>query len=322
MNPATPTEAVPHDRLIQIGTVAKRGKLCREHYRLTILVPEFPPARPGQFMHLSPQTAESGGYKVMTNPWSSDHGAWLAAVNAPLLRRAFSIAALDRRDEGVRVDVIFRVVGTATRWMERLSDGDHISLLGPLGNCFPIHPVKPIAWLVAGGVGLPPMLWLAEALNRAGKRVVAFCGAQSSDLLALTIDPSVPLTRDARAATRSAREFAAFNTDVVISTDDGSMGFHSHVGSALSAFADANPVSSDEVVVYTCGPERMMRFVAEFCAARNIDCHVCVERNMACGTGMCQSCVVPIRDASDPAGWRYQLCCTEGPVFDARHVVW
>jgi dihydroorotate dehydrogenase electron transfer subunit len=65
-----------------------------------------------------------------------------------------------------------------------------------------------------------------------------------------------------------------------------------------------------------------MRFVAEFCAARDVECYVCVERNMACGTGMCQSCIVAVSDAQDAAGWRYRLCCTEGPVFDAKTVLW
>jgi len=322
MTPSPSVESESAAHWIQVATVHATQKLCREHYRLTIRVPAFPAARPGQFVHLSPHNPQSIGYALVDDPWAAGHEQWLAELRAPLLRRAFSIARLDRLDHGVDVDVIFRVVGTATRWMEQLRLGDSISVLGPLGNHFPIHATKPTAWLVAGGVGLPPMLWLADALNRAGKRVVAFCGAQSADLLALSFDEAIPLSQDACTATRSASDFVASNSDVVVSTDDGSIGYHGHVGSALAEFVQANPISPDDVVVYTCGPERMMRFVAEFCAARSTECHVCVERNMACGTGMCQSCVVPIRDASDPAGWRYQLCCAEGPVFDARQVVW
>ncbi|MDO8629520.1 MAG: dihydroorotate dehydrogenase electron transfer subunit [Phycisphaerales bacterium] len=307
---------------IQVGAVTATRMLCREHHRLTIRVPMLPSATPGQFVHLSPFEPAWSGYSTIDDPWSVPHERWSAELSAPLLRRAFSIAGRAETRDGVEVEVIFRVVGAATRWMERLRVGDSISVLGPLGNGFPIHTVKPIAWLVAGGVGLPPMLWLAEALNRAGKRSVAFCGAQSADLLALTLDPSLPPARDARTATLSAREFAESNVAVVISTDDGSAGFRGHVGSALTAFADTHPTPPDDVVVYTCGPERMMRFVAEFCIVRSIECHVCVERNMACGTGMCQSCVVPVRDSATPAGWRYRLCCTEGPVFDARQVLW
>lgn len=239
-----------------------------------------------------------------------------------MLRRAFSIA--DRRaiDGGVEVDVIFRVVGAATRWMASLSVGDSVSVLGPLGNIFPIHDDKPTAWLVAGGVGLPPLLWFSRALQLAGKKTVAFCGAQSADLLALTFAPDNPPDDTARRSTDSAAEFAAHAADVVISTDDGSLGFSGHIGAALTAFHSANPTPADSVVLYTCGPERMMRFVAEFAATHGIECYACTERAMACGTGLCQSCVVPVPDETDADGWRYRLCCTDGPVFNAASVLW
>ncbi|UCC31133.1 MAG: hypothetical protein JSU86_02425 [Phycisphaerales bacterium] len=239
-----------------------------------------------------------------------------------MLRRAFSIGGLRRADDAVHLDVIYRVVGAATRWMESLSVTDRLSLLGPLGNGFPIHDRKRVAWLVAGGVGLPPMLWLAEALQNAGKHTVAFCGAQTGDLLALTLEPSVRPADDAGRATICCREFAQSGAPVVVSTDDGSLGFRGHIGAAMAAYHQANPVPQDDLVVYTCGPEPMMQFVAEYCIARDLECYACMERAMACGTGLCQSCVVPVRDDTDPDGWRYRLCCTEGPVFDASEIIW
>ena len=239
-----------------------------------------------------------------------------------MLRRAFSIAGLQRASDGVYVDVIYRVVGTATRWMESLSRGDEVSVLGPLGNSFPVHERKPVAWLVAGGVGLPPMLWLAETLQAAGKRSVAFYGAQSADLLPFTLDRDALPTTDAKHATFASVEFTQSGTPAVISTDDGSLGFCGHVGAALTAYHRANPTASDEVVIYTCGPERMMQFVAEYCVTRSIECYACMERAMACGTGTCQSCVVALHDDSDSEGWRYRLCCIDGPVFDARDIIW
>jgi len=241
-----------------------------------------------------------------------------------MLRRAFSIAGLVRRDEtgGAEIDVIYRVVGTATQWMTSLRAGDCVSVLGPLGKAFPISPVKPTAWLVAGGVGLPPMLWLAKGLQRAGKRATAFCGAQTADLLLLAIDPAVPAARDAKYAAFSCPAFAESGAGVVISTDDGSLGYHGHVGAAMTAFHAANPIGANELVVYSCGPERMMQFVAEYCLGRGIECHVCMERSMGCGTGMCQSCVVPVREPHDADGWAYRLCCTEGPVFNAATIAW
>jgi dihydroorotate dehydrogenase electron transfer subunit len=307
---------------IQLSRVVANRRLCREHYRLTFRLPDLAPARPGQFVHINPEQALEHEYRTFEWQPGQTRSDWLCEARKPMLRRAFSIAALERKADGVYVDVIYRVVGTATRWMQSLSEDEPISVLGPLGNTFPVHDAKPVAWLVAGGVGLPPMLWLAEALQTANKRTVAFCGAQTADLLPLSLDANAPPAVDAARATRTAIEFAREAIPVVLSTDDGSLGFHGHVGAALTAYHDANPTASDEAVVYTCGPERMMEFVAEYCLARKIECHVCMERAMACGTGTCQSCVVEVRDQSDPAGWRYQLCCTDGPVFDARRIMW
>jgi len=250
------------------------------------------------------------------------HGASVIDLNVPMLRRAYSIAGLRRAAGGFEIDVIFRVVGTATRWMETLRPGDALSLLGPLGNAFPISDSKPLAWLVAGGVGLPPMLWLADALAAAGKKVVAFCGAQHKNLLALTIDSGAKPDPSAITAALWATEFAASGTPVIISTDDGSLGFRGYVPAAMTAhFAAATPDPSS-LVLYTCGPEPMMHAVADFCTQRNIEGYLCMERNMACGTGMCQSCVVPLHDSADPEGWSYKLCCTDGPIFSAPAILW
>ena len=107
-----------------------------------------------------------------------------------------------RRADCIDLDIIYRVVGRATRWMESLQLGDRLSVLGPLGNVFPISATKRSAWLVAGGVGLPPMLWLAEALRAAGKETIAFLGARTADLFPLVLDPSETPAADARRATR------------------------------------------------------------------------------------------------------------------------
>jgi len=310
-----PTPAKQRERAIQTARALTNRRLCRDHYCLTFRLPMFPSAQVGQFVHLSPERRPD-------DTSETDHDRWASELSLPMLRRAFSIAGLRRTNTGVEVDLIYRVVGTATRWMESLRVGDPVSLLGPMGNSFPISDHKPVAWLVAGGVGLPPMLWLAAALHETAKRVVAFCGAQTRDLLALTLDPAAHPNPSAKTATPSAKEFTDCGASMVISTDDGSLGFRGYVGSAMAAYHQANPITDYDLVVYTCGPEPMMRFVAEYCVARRIECYVCVERNMACGTGMCQSCVVPVRDTADPAGWSYRLCCTDGPIFEARNILW
>jgi dihydroorotate dehydrogenase electron transfer subunit len=308
--------------MIETARVEENAHLCRDHLRLTFRAPGLPSARPGQFVHLRPddgvraESAGSAGESLNTLPHAVDQPA------GPLLRRAFSIAGLRRDGEDSLVDVIYRVVGAATRWMATLGEGDRLSVLGPAGNAFPIDAQKADAWLVAGGVGLPPMLWLAEALHQAGKRTVAMCGAQSADLLPLTMDQSIAPDKNAREALSAAREFGERGANVIISTDDGSCGFHGHVGAALEVYHQANPIDPDTLVVYACGPELMLECVGTYCLQRGIRCYICMERSMACGTGLCQSCVVPVRDKADPDGWSYRLCCTDGPVFDAAEIVW
>lgn len=310
-------------RTIHDATVVANAALCRDHFRLTVRVASFALAAPGQFVHVSPPLSELPDYRS----WAPDSSAVdrrevQVAVPNPLLRRAFSIAGLRRTHEGVDIDIIHRVVGTCTRWLASLKPGASLSLLGPLGNAFPVRIDKRHAWMVAGGVGLPPMLWLASALRGVHRDAVALIGAQSKDLLALELSKSIEPDGSAMAATESSVEFAQWGVPVVISTDDGSLGFRGHVGAALEALYGASGVAPGDLVVYTCGPERMMRFVADFCQARGVECYVCMERNMACGLGTCQSCVVPIHDVADPDAWRYALCCTEGPVFEASKVMW
>ncbi|MFQ5494585.1 MAG: dihydroorotate dehydrogenase electron transfer subunit [Phycisphaerae bacterium] len=307
---------------IRPGTVVANAVLCREHYRLTLRFNEWPASVPGQFVHLRPPAETPRPYRMSESTALVDGVSWMQTRHIPMLRRAFSIAGLTRSNAGVEIDVIYRVVGKATRWMASLARDDSVSALGPLGNRFPIHDGKRMAWLVAGGVGLPPMLWLAEVLRESDKQTTALCGARTRDLLPLTFEAARPPAVDAGTETHGCREFGRFDAGVVIATDDGSLGFHGHVGEALVAFQTAVAPAAADLVVYTCGPERMMRYVAEFCAAREIECHVCMERAMACGTGLCQSCVVPINDAASAEGWVYRLCCRDGPVFDGRVIAW
>ncbi len=307
---------------IQTARVSQNRSLCRAHYRLTFSVSRIARPLPGQFVHLCAVSTPTAPAQQRAPSDASGMVIVGAAGTAPLLRRAFSIAGVRVVDDSFELDVIYRVVGRGTRGLETLTPGAALSVLGPLGNAFPISSSKRNAWMIAGGVGLPPMLYLAEGLKSTDRMGVAFCGTQSRDLLALTLEQGVAPSTDARSTPLCASEFARYGIGAVISTDDGSLGFAGHVGAAMTAYADAHPVDPDDLVVYACGPERMMRFVASFCAARSIECYVCMERAMACGTGMCQSCVVPVIDRTDASGWVYRLCCTDGPVFAAADVIW
>jgi dihydroorotate dehydrogenase electron transfer subunit len=235
------------------------------------------------------------------------------------IRRPISMGGLRRTSAGVEIDVLYRAIGLGTRWLARVQAGETVSVLGPLGHPFQLPQAgQTQAILVGGGIGLPPLVWLAEALKTAGVPAVAFCGARTADLLPLTVDAGC----SGDEPSLFCREFGRSATPGIVTTDDGSLGAKGLLPDVLAAWLDRDPQRAAGAVVYTCGPDRMMRAVAEVCRQRGMACQVCLERMMACGMGTCQSCVVRIRDAAAPDGWRYRLCCTDGPVFDATQVVW
>ncbi len=312
-----------------VGEVLANEPLCAEHYRLVLGVAGFPPSRPGQFVQLQCRSlAEPAGAReveyrpdrvpVFTQPELTHR--------EPLLRRPFSLAGRENGDGAVRLEIIYRTVGVGTGWLAEVKAGERLSVLGPLGNEFAIRADQPAAALVGGGAGIPPLLYLADTLSVAGKNVVAFCGARSADLLPLTLAPDTDVSAAGEPA-QCTREFSAFGVPTAIATDDGSLGRKGFVSEALTNWLGESHAAG-ELVVYSCGPEAMMRAVADICIARDIECQLALERHMACGMGTCQSCIVKIRDEIDSRddteekGWSYKLCCTDGPVFNASDVVW
>lgn len=297
-----------------IARVAANRRLCDEHYLLTLHLEAFGPSKAGQFIQLQCRrpTVRIGAKTV---DWPEEGIAKFTQPELigtePMLRRPFSLAGRRDTDEGVQLDLIYRTVGAGTGWLAGVKADQELSILGPLGNAFPISHEKPQAVLVGGGVGIPPMLYLAEALGAAGKDTVAFCGSRSARLLPLTVAGD----------NGGVAEFAAFGAAAGIATDDGSLGRKGFVTELLAQWISGQCDAPTGLVVYACGPEPMMKEAGEICISRGIECYLCLERYMACGMGTCQSCVVKIRDDSN-GGWSYKLCCTDGPVFDAREVLW
>jgi len=314
-----------HD--LYVGQVVSNERICREHLSLDVELPRFGRAVPGQFVEL--RCAEAADeYRPARHEWSGDQlphleGAELSERVA-LLRRPFSIATL-RDGNGVggkRIELIYRVVGPGSRWMEQLQTGQRVSVLGPLGNGFAIRDDKPRAWLISGGIGVAPLIWLAEELKQAGKDVVAFCGARSADLMPLRSTDMAGDVADPLTPLMLYHDYARSGVPVVAATDDGSAGFRGLVSEAVAEYSRRHVEQKDQVVVYACGPEPMLEAVARFCRQEGIDLQVCVERMMACGLGTCQSCVVRVRDDGAEEGWRYVLACVDGPVFDGDQMVW
>jgi dihydroorotate dehydrogenase electron transfer subunit len=237
----------------------------------------------------------------------------LAHQDDPLLGRALALYDTVPADATsgapLGIDVVYLVMGKMTSRLARLAAGAELEVWGPLGNGFPPQQTEHLV-MVAGGIGQTPFLALArEHLGRRTygdpprriaplSRVTLCYGARSSDLLAGVDD------------------FERLGVEVVVSTDDATAGHHGLVTEVLERVLDRSPGAS----VVCCGPEPMMEAVARIAAVREIPCQVSLETPMACGIGICFSCVARVRDPS--GAWDYRRTCVEGPVFDAKQIEW
>ena len=221
----------------------------------------------------------------------------------PLLRRPFSVFEVLRNGSGEphAISILNKRTGTGTSLLYDAEPGATIGCLGPLGR--PFEPVGPPveAWMVAGGVGLAPFVTLATTLQERGTPATLFYGARTaSELYHVEL-------------------FERLGVHTVLSTEDGTRGVRGRVTVPLADALQAAREDSD-VRLYVCGPTPMMRAVAALAAQHRRPCDVSLEQVMGCGMGGCYSCVVPTRDHGSPA--HYVRSCIEGPVFDARRIVW
>lgn len=216
--------------------------------------------------------------------------------SAMLLRRAFSVHRADP-DEGT-VEFVFAEAGRGTRALAAHRPGDTVDLIAPLGNPF-LLPDGPIsAVLVAGGYGSAPMFGLAEEIRGRGGRVAFVLGAATADRLF------------------GVERAEALSEHVYVVTDDGSEGREGRVTDLLPEAIAA--IGATEV--HSCGPMGMLRAVTQIATAAGAASHTAVEEVMACGIGICMSCVLPV---TGPDGvTRFVRSCTSGPVFDGTTVRW
>ena len=242
-----------------------------------------------------------------------------AAKRKILLRRPFSFADIIAGRDKTTAELLYCMLGPASMRLTTLGRGDALSFLGPLGHGFSVPSGKRLALLVVGGMGAPPIRCLAKLLRAEypGMNVIAFVGARSAaelpfeghfDEMPERIDSFIPA-------------FAKFGIPSAVTTDDGSAGRRGFITERLAEWLDNEHDRSPEgTIIYACGPEAMLAAVARVAGQRNIDCQVSMERRMGCGIGVCQSCAVECRvEGSNETV--YKLCCQEGPVFDARIVV-
>jgi len=241
------------------------------------------------------------------------------SIRHTILRRPFSFADVHAKGDDIFADTLYLVLGPGSLRMTSLRKGDQINLIGPLGRGFWVPDGKTTAIIVAGGMGAPPLQHLGKHLTTHHRHlhVVAFAGARTKHDLPFSLNTVHSETE----LSLCLEEFAREGIKSFIATDDGSLGSKGYVTDCLANWLHKTHIDKAKTVIYTCGPDPMLAAVAKLAAKENIDCQVSLERMMGCGIGVCQSCAVESKrdDASETA---YKLCCQDGPVFDAKEVVW
>ena len=253
------------------ATVVRLERFAEGNCRLSLHSPQVAAAaRPGQFVMVKAGIGKD-----------------------PLLRRPFSVHQVS--DGGI-IQIYFKVVGKGTEILATLRETQRVSILGPLGRGFRIETGKR-AVIVAGGLGIAPMLFLAKELVRRKKAPAddrLLLGARNKGELEPILD-----------------DFRQFGMRLHCATDDGSLGHHGLVTELLSA-----EILHSESVIYACGPEPMLARVAIQSRESAIPCQVSVETEMACGMGACLGCN---REGADG---NYTHVCLNGPVYDAKELLW
>ena len=218
------------------------------------------------------------------------------------LPRPISIHSVYKLNRFTVCELLYQVVGKGTLALSRLKKGGRLLVQGPLGRGFEMPAAERRVVLVAGGMGVAPIQYLAERIASESKRsgqkreIICYQGARTGDLL-LELDR----LRNACA-------------DLRLSTDDGSRGYG---GTVTELFARDLPILRERpLMVYACGPHPMLRSLHREIRETGIACQVSIEEKMACGVGACLGCAV-----KDSAGG-YRCACKEGPVFDLEELAW
>ncbi len=216
-----------------------------------------------------------------------------------LLRRAFSIYSVQSRGVyGGTLEIVFATHGKGTDWLSRLHRHDQVDIVGPLGRPFALPKQAVSCVLVAGGYGSAPMFSLADALRARGCRVDVVLGAATESKLFGVL------------------EAKRITASLTITTEDGSVGERGRVTDVLPAVLER----TDADVVYACGPMGMLAAVSAIATEHGAYSQCAVEESMACGVGVCMTCVLPV--VGDDGVTRMLRSCTDGPVFRGDRVRW
>ncbi|WP_027340333.1 dihydroorotate dehydrogenase electron transfer subunit [Halonatronum saccharophilum] len=257
-----------------IKEILSQEEIAPKHFKMVIDAPEIVEgAKPGQFLHLK---------------WVDNIGG------DPLLRRPISINDMDK-DSG-ELSIIYRVLGRGTELLSRLSKGDKVDIMGPIGKGFSIPKEARKVVVVGGGMGIAPLYPIVKELLNKDREITLFLGgADEGQLLNL-------------------KDYEEMDLELKTSTVDGSHGYKGFVTDLLEEALDGADY------IYTCGPEGMMEVVQEKAKKLGVKGEASLEERMGCGTGACLSCVCKIKVGTKD-DWEYKKTCTQGPIFPVEEVI-
>ena len=221
-----------------------------------------------------------------------------------LLPRPISLCGIDRDAGNIRL--VYRVTGerAGTEEFSRYRAGDSVRIMGPLGNGFTVLPHKK-AFLIGGGIGVPPMLQLAKDIKSG---LAQGLSGRREEL------PEFEIVMGYRDAGTFLLDELKVQGDCFVATEDGSVGARGNVLDAIREYA------LDAEVIYACGPMPMLRALKDYAAEHGLSCYVSMEERMACGIGACLACVCKSTERDEHSNVNNKRICKDGPVFDATEV--
>ena len=271
-------------------------QLTEDCWRMLLDSPQIASeVKPGQFIHVK-----------------------IGGAGGSIFRRPLSVfKRVKLNGGGLGIEIVYKIVGLGTSLMAGLKEGGIMDIIGPLGHGFVLNRGKPVQAIVAGGTGAACLFLLAEEISRAGLQLKVLLGADTKASLILE------------------KEYAALKGEVMVSTDDGTYGYHGVVTEMLDKAFREGKISTNSVI-YSSGPEAMLQALVPICRQYDIPTQVSMERHMMCGIGACLACVCKV-DASHVSKYRdlgsshlqfvtdrefgYALVCKDGPVFNINEAI-
>ncbi|HUO76723.1 MAG TPA: dihydroorotate dehydrogenase electron transfer subunit [Thermodesulfovibrionales bacterium] len=236
---------------------------------------------------------QPGQFYMLSTLGKSRAGSSFEEIHDPLLKRPFSLF----RKTGKGLQILFRIRGRGTAMMKELKKSSLVNVLGPLGNSYPFPAGNKTPLIIAGGIGIASLFYFAERLSKAKKKAYISYGVRSENELFMT------------------DEVKRFAKELFISTDDGSCGERGCVTDMVGGLLSRIPSLGTNSVIYACGPRKMLEAVSRMAKQKGIEAYLSMEEVMACGVGACLGCVVKTVSG-------YKRVCKEGPIFDAKEIVW